>query len=134
MVWRWLPGNFDIAQSLPFHLSDWLRIIAGVALITRRPTWHGYVVAFVTTSLWAGTARTVNTILGTNYGFVSETPGQASPLDLLGPWPWYVVNAAGILAVAYALMTWPWTTRRALAGTVLAPSGWTRRAPVGARA
>ena len=59
----------------------------------------------------------VNTVLGTNYGFVSAPPGQASALDLLGPWPWYLVSVACLLAVVFALMTWPWTTERARAGT-----------------
>lgn len=35
MVWSLLPGHWNIDQSLPFHYTDALRIIASIALITR---------------------------------------------------------------------------------------------------
>lgn len=189
MVWWWLPGHFDIDQSLPFHLSDWLRVITGVALITRsgwavvvsyfwgltlnlqavltpdlvyfrdpvlefgmywflhvmalvapivlvwglgyRPTWRGYLAGYATTLVWAGVALSVNAVLGSNYGFVSEPPGVASALDLLGPWPWYLLTVAVLLAVVFALMTWPWTTARSRAASVVCPSGLLRQARAG---
>ncbi|WP_293694409.1 TIGR02206 family membrane protein [uncultured Agrococcus sp.] len=37
-IWDFLPANFTIDQSLPVHLSDVLRIITALALITRSPT------------------------------------------------------------------------------------------------
>ncbi|GAB48949.1 hypothetical protein MOPEL_086_00120 [Mobilicoccus pelagius NBRC 104925] len=46
MVWWWLPANYHVGQSLPFHLSDWLRLIAPLALVTHRG-W-----AVVVTYLW----------------------------------------------------------------------------------
>jgi uncharacterized membrane protein YwaF len=33
-------------------------------------------------------------------------------LDLLGPWPVYVLAEVGILVAVWALMTWPWTVVR----------------------
>lgn len=35
MGWNMLPGNWNIEQSLPFHLSDALRIVTSIALLTR---------------------------------------------------------------------------------------------------
>lgn len=36
-IWDFLPANFTLDQSLPVHLSDVLRIITAIALITRGP-------------------------------------------------------------------------------------------------
>jgi uncharacterized membrane protein YwaF len=32
-----------------------------------------------------------------------------SVLDLLGPWPWYVLAEVVIILAGWALITWPWT-------------------------
>jgi hypothetical integral membrane protein (TIGR02206 family) len=42
----------------------------------------------------------VNRALGANYGFLCRKPDQPTLLDLLGPWPWYLL---GLEAVAWAL-------------------------------
>ncbi|MBV9830122.1 MAG: hypothetical protein JOZ82_00885, partial [Marmoricola sp.] len=43
------------------------------------------------------------------YGYLVRKPGSASLLDLLGPWPWYVVSAAALVVGGWALvLTLPW--------------------------
>lgn len=43
----------------------------------------------------------INPFLGTNYGFVMHSPPNGSILDLLGPWPWYLIS---MLAIGYGLI------------------------------
>lgn len=66
-----------------------------------RPTWRSYrfTMAF-------------NGIAGTNYGFLNAKPATASLLDVMGPWPVYVLTASALVLVVWALMTWPWESRR----------------------
>jgi uncharacterized membrane protein YwaF len=33
-------------------------------------------------------------------------------LDLLGPWPWYLLSELVLGAAAWALITWPWVRQR----------------------
>jgi hypothetical integral membrane protein (TIGR02206 family) len=75
------------------------------------PDWRSYGVAFATTAVWAVAVFCLNLALGSNYGYLNEKPGAASVLDLLGPWPWYVVAEVAIIASVWALMTWPWVRR-----------------------
>ena len=43
----------------------------------------------------------VNRLLGSNYLFIAQKPGTPSLLDLLGPWPWYILGME-IVGVAIA--------------------------------
>jgi hypothetical integral membrane protein (TIGR02206 family) len=73
-----------------------------------RPQWRSYRIAVVVTSVWAATTFTVNLIAGTNYGFLNRKPDTSTLLDVLGPWPLYVLTATSLILVVWALMTYPW--------------------------
>jgi hypothetical integral membrane protein (TIGR02206 family) len=83
-----------------------------------RPTWRGYGIALAGAFVWAGVAIAVNTLTGANYAYLNHAPAGPSALDLLGPWPIYILWEAVLVAVVWALMTWPWTrSTRARAST-----------------
>lgn len=73
-----------------------------------RPRWRDYRLVVVVTAAWAAGTMMFNGIAGTNYGFLNAKPATASLLDLMGPWPVYVLVASALVAVVWALMTWPW--------------------------
>ncbi len=76
-----------------------------------RPGWRDYRIAVLVTGAWAAAMLVFNTALGTNYGFLNRKPLAGSLLDLLGPWPWYVVVEAIVILAGWALITLPWITR-----------------------
>jgi hypothetical integral membrane protein (TIGR02206 family) len=78
-----------------------------------RPTWRSYRIVVATTLTWAVVTFTVNSIVGTNYGFLNRKPATASLLDVLGPWPIYLVTGGLALVIVWALMTWPWVRHHA---------------------
>lgn len=65
------------------------------------------------TATWAVCAYAFNEVAGTNDGYLQRKPSNGSFLDLLGPWPVYVLAEVAIVATIWALMTWPWTRVRA---------------------
>ena len=73
-----------------------------------RPRWSSYRFVAVVTAVWAAVTFMFNIIAGTNYGFLNGKPATASLLDVLGPWPVYILTAATLILVVWALMTWPW--------------------------
>lgn len=77
------------------------------------PDWRGYRAALAATAVWALTVFLINIAAGTNYGYLNAKPASASVLDLLGDWPWYVFAEIAIIAVVWALLTWPWVARDA---------------------
>src|SRR5699024_2310306 len=94
-----------------------------------RPTWRGYGVTYLATLVWAGIAVVANAITGANYGYLSRGPDGPSILDLLGPWPSYIIWEAVIIAVVWALMTWPWQTQTARQAPVVDRWATVRRKP-----
>lgn len=76
-----------------------------------RPDWRAYRFVVVVTAVWAAGTMAFNAVAGTNYGFLNAKPATASLLDLMGPWPVYVLVASAVVAAVWALMTWPWERR-----------------------
>ena len=109
-----LAHDFPDPKFLAFWTMHLVIIWAAVYLtwgLGIRPTWRTYTTTVGLTLVWMVAAFTFNVAVGTNYGFLNRKPGTGSALDLLGPWPWYVVMEVVIVATVWALMTWPWTRR-----------------------
>jgi len=54
----------------------------------------------------------VDLAINANYLYLRHPPGVHSPLDLLGPWPWYIAGAAGIALLAFLLLELPFRLAR----------------------
>ena len=58
----------------------------------------------------------INLVTGGNYLYLRHTPGAHSLLDVLGPWPWYIVGAAGLALAIFFVLDLPFiATRRSRA-------------------
>jgi hypothetical integral membrane protein (TIGR02206 family) len=77
-----------------------------------RPTWRDYRFAIIVTFAWVAFTFTFNAITGTDYGYLNRKPPTASVLDVLGPWPVYLLIEITIVLIVWALMTWPWERAR----------------------
>jgi hypothetical integral membrane protein (TIGR02206 family) len=62
----------------------------------------------------------VNLLTGGNYMFLRQAPGVHSLLDLIGPWPWYLLGAAALALALFAALDLPFVIarRRTAAGAV----------------
>ena len=109
----------DLSDGFPslifwgFAARHLVPVWVGVYLVGARrgPTWRGYRLTVALTATWAVAMMILNAIRGTNYGYLNGKPSTHSLLDLLGPWPLYVVLEIGLVVAIWALMTWPWNRR-----------------------
>lgn len=105
-------GDYPDIDYLGFFGMHLMIVWAAVYLtwgLGMRPDWGGYRFAVAVTLAWAVATFVFNAAAGTNYGYLNRKPGTASVLDLLGPWPWYVLAEAAIILLGWVLITWPWT-------------------------
>jgi hypothetical integral membrane protein (TIGR02206 family) len=61
--------------------------------------------------LYAAFAAVINWLLGTNYGFLCGPPARASVINLLGPWPWYILSFIPLALALYTLLYAPFYLR-----------------------
>jgi hypothetical integral membrane protein (TIGR02206 family) len=69
---------------------------------------------FVATAAFATGAGLVDLLTGGNYMFLREKPETASLLDLMGPWPWYILSGAVLATTMFAVLDVPFRGRRSL--------------------
>jgi hypothetical integral membrane protein (TIGR02206 family) len=74
--------------------------------------WRGFRFTVAVTLAWAVVAMVFNALTGTNYGYLNRKPSVGTLLDVMGPWPGYVVVEIVLVTAGWALMTWPWTRAR----------------------
>ena len=73
-----------------------------------RPTWRSFVRVAVGVNLYMILIHFVNLGLESNYLFTRHKPPSASLLDVLGPWPWYILSMEALGFVIFFLLYLPW--------------------------
>ena len=71
-----------------------LVLVFGCGMYPRRGAWLRTFAATVLVAVCAGSADAL--IHGADYMFLASKPPYGSLLDVLGPWPWYIVSVAGV--------------------------------------
>jgi hypothetical integral membrane protein (TIGR02206 family) len=73
---------------------------------------------FAITAAYTGAVALVDWATGANYMYLARAPGQPTLLSVLGPWPWYLLSAAGVALVLFTILDAPFRLRdRAPRGT-----------------
>ncbi|MBN2442315.1 MAG: TIGR02206 family membrane protein [Spirochaetales bacterium] len=115
---------------LQYFISHSLIIISCVYMtfvVGYRPTWKSIIKVFVVTNIYLVFIIIVNIIttphfmeiltkaapfwdrldelrqISGNYLFICRKPANPSLIDLLGPWPWYILSLEGVSIVSYLL-------------------------------
>jgi hypothetical integral membrane protein (TIGR02206 family) len=87
-----------------------------------RPTWRSYGRVMIGTNVYMLFVGIVNALIGSNYMFIAHKPETASLIDVLGPWPWYILALEGIGFVLFLLLYLPFAFRDIAAARRPAPA------------
>lgn len=77
-----------------------------------KPDFRSVLQAFAVANLAAALVYPVNLALGSDYFFLNGKPASASLLDLLGPWPWYLIPMEGIVFLVFVLLWLPFAHKK----------------------
>ena len=85
-----------------------------------RPYWRSLRTVAVWGNIYMLLVGLINWLLGSNYLFIARKPDTPSLIDLLGPWPWYILSLELValalcllLYLPYALKDWRINTQMA---------------------
>ena len=73
-----------------------------------RPTWKSFLRVAVGVNAYMVVIYFVNLALGSNYLFIMHKPETASLLDVLGPWPWYILSMEALGFAIFFLLYLPY--------------------------
>ena len=87
-------------------------VIAGVLYLTfgsrMRPYAGSIPRVIAATMIYAVSAAAVDFLFKVNFAYLRAKPAQASVLDYLAPWPWYIGELVGIGLVSIFVFYTPW--------------------------
>lgn len=102
--------SFPHFRYFQVFISHGLIIAAALYMLIverMRPTWKSLLKVVIAGNLYYVLLFFVNQALGSNYMYTAHKPATASLLDMLGPWPWYLLATEGIAAVVFLLFYLP---------------------------
>jgi hypothetical integral membrane protein (TIGR02206 family) len=110
-----LPDHFPSYLFLQYFIAHGAIVAAALLLVVglRITPRQGAVAGVLALTLTLVVIdAVVNLLTGGNYMYLRHTPGVASLLDLMGPWPWYIVAAAGLAVAIFVALDLPFGGRR----------------------
>lgn len=97
--------SFPHPLTLSFYITHFYLLFAaiyGILFFNFKPTFKGWVDAFITLNIFAFVIFFINKKLGTNYLYVNRIPNFSSPLDYFGQWPYYII----VVEIIYLILTY----------------------------
>ena len=107
--------HFRAMQTLIVHGTLIVTPIYLTLKVGYRPTWKSFLRVVVGMNLYMVVVYFINLALGSNYLFIMHKPPTASLLDVLGPWPLYILAMEAIGFILFFLLYLPWIIKDARA-------------------
>jgi hypothetical integral membrane protein (TIGR02206 family) len=104
----WEP--FPSFTTVQFFIAHGLIVTAALYLVwsgQARPRPGSVGRAMLAANIFAAIVGTFDFIFKTNYMYLRAKPQNASLLDFLGPWPWYIVASEGVALGVFLLLYLP---------------------------
>jgi hypothetical integral membrane protein (TIGR02206 family) len=100
--------HYRVFQTITAHGA----IVTGAIFMTvvegYRPHWSSFKTVFIWTNIYMLVVTGINVLIGSNYLYTIHKPPTASLLDVLGPWPWYLISVELVALVLCLLLYLPW--------------------------
>jgi hypothetical integral membrane protein (TIGR02206 family) len=103
--WPTYPAIYFFVAHGGIVIAVCVLVFGGAAPLRAGAVWRAFGILLG----FAAAIGTVNAVAGTNFMYLCKKPGNASLLDALGPWPWYLVAGA---VVAFGLFWLLWLPAR----------------------
>jgi hypothetical integral membrane protein (TIGR02206 family) len=113
-----LPEHFPSFPYFQYYIAHGGVVCAALVLVVgmrRHPRPWAAVWVMALTIAYAALVGALDAMTGANYMYLREKPSAPTLLDLLGPWPLYILAATGLAVILFAILDAPFRLRRAAA-------------------
>ena len=103
--------TFPHLLNITFFLSHALIVIGVLYMIfvfNYRPTKKSLIRSYIVTHIYALIIGIINYFLDTNYLFLRHKPEADTPMDFMGPWPWYIISLEVALIIFWVILYLPY--------------------------
>ncbi len=91
-----------IAHGLLINIAIYMTVVEGF-----RPTLQSFKRVFIWTNIYMIPVFFINLAIGSNYLFIAGKPNFPTLLDMLAPWPWYIIELEAIGFAIFFLLYLP---------------------------
>ncbi len=102
VFWQYVIGHLGIVFAALF-------LVIGLRIPPRR---RAVPRVFVISAAYTAFVGLVDALTGADYMFLRSPPGEWTLLRVLGPWPWYILSAAGVAIVLFTVLDAPFWAGR----------------------
>lgn len=99
--------HFRAIQTLVAHGVIVVAMVYMTTIEGLRPTWASVWRTLLFCNVYLVIVTPVNLLIGSNYMYTLRKPATASLLDLMGPWPWYLLAGEVVAFTLFALLYAP---------------------------
>jgi len=76
-----------------------------------RPTWKSFKTVVIWTNIYMAIVFFINLALGSNYMFIAHKPDFPTLIDMLSPWPWYILELEVLALVICFILYLPFMAK-----------------------
>ncbi|MGM0844702.1 MAG: TIGR02206 family membrane protein [Bacillota bacterium] len=99
--------HFRFFQFFIAHIAIVLSCLYMVWIEGYKPTYSSVLKSLAALNIIAFFVFLLNIAIGANYMFLLHKPVNASPIDLLGPYPWYIFSLEAVAFILFSLLYLP---------------------------
>ena len=99
--------SFDFFRYFIGHACIILAVLYTVIVKKIRIGWQDFLNAIIYAQLYLVVVHIINQVLNSNYGYTLQKPPGPSILDLMGPWPWYILWGEFLMVFLFLLLLIP---------------------------
>lgn len=104
--------SFHFFRYFIGHAGIILTIVYVIVIDRIRINWSDFVNAIIYAQVYIVGVHLINQVLNSNYSYTMQKPEGASILDMLGPWPWYILFGEILMVFLFLLLMLPFTLRQ----------------------
>lgn len=103
--------HYRVFQTIVAHGSIVTASIFMTVVEGYRPHWSSLKRVFLWTNIYMVVVTGINVLIGSNYLYTLHKPDSASLMDLLGPWPWYLLSLELVALILCGLLYLPFALK-----------------------